>query len=192
MFLVIAVMADPLQDIRSKVSKTLDPLRNEVNNLSDQDDGKFFYMGMSSGSTNLRYVDVQLTNPNSYQYIKAGCVDPGNAFSMIYYAQNKTIQDCKAMCDDYGTQCVSFEYGVNYNGSGTLNPWEREKPNPGDCVITSDPWDKTCNGTQQNVDLYVKIDQNETIISGFPLRLSTTEYQMGIFTNECHSTVCNA
>lgn len=51
---------------------------------------------------------------------------------------------------------------------------------------------KGCDGKKHNKDLYLKKAVAESLTETFPFKISTTEFQMGLFTNECSKSLCNA
>ena len=58
-----------------------------------------------------------------------------------------SVDDCKIKCNER-KDCVAFEYGVPYGGSGSYNTR--------DCNLQSGT-DKTgCDASHHNLDLYVK------------------------------------
>lgn len=69
----------------------------------------------------------------------------------MYKEKNKTVDECKAICDA-DAECLAFEYGVAYGG--TSGSYE-----PGDCQPQSAGADKMdTSGLDYNLDLYVKGD----------------------------------
>lgn len=80
-----------------------------------------------------------------YDHVKQGCVNGAN---LIKY-EDKSVDECGDLCDKRD-DCVAFEYGVNYGGSG------RYKAR--DCQLQSSDDYKGCSGIHHNLDLYIKPD----------------------------------
>lgn len=68
----------------------------------------------------------------------------------MYKEQDKTVEECKAICDA-DPACKSFEYGV-YHG-GTSGSYQ-----PGDCQPQSTASGINNSGLDYNLDIYVKGD----------------------------------
>ena len=58
-----------------------------------------------------------------------------------------SVDDCKIKCNERD-DCLAFEYGVSYGGSGNYNPK--------DCQLQSSINKVGCDATHHNLDLYVK------------------------------------
>jgi len=70
-----------------------------------------------------------------------------NGQNIIKYT-NKTVDECKKLCTDYGPGCPAFEYGVSYGGKGGYKAR--------DCQLQSSAAYAGCDGGYHNLDLYVK------------------------------------
>ena len=82
-----------------------------------------------------------------YEHFPKACV---NGENIVLYP-NLSVDDCKIKCNERD-DCVAFEYGVPYGGSGNYNLR--------DCNLQSGT-DKTgCDASHHNLDLYVKIGIN--------------------------------
>jgi hypothetical protein len=86
----------------------------------------------------------------AYRHVPNGCVIGQN----IVLFQNLTVDQCEYKCNR-NIECVAFEYGVAYGGTQVLY-------NPHDCQLQSFYYDDmtketTCNGTDFDLDLYVKV-----------------------------------
>ena len=60
------------------------------------------------------------------------------------------MEECQQRCTEDPT-CTSIEYGVHHGGNGT-------NYKPGDCQLNSGSDSKGCDGFNNNLDLYVRID----------------------------------
>jgi len=80
-----------------------------------------------------------------YDHVKQGCVNGAN----LVKHDDKSVEECADLCDKRD-DCVAFEYGVNYGGSG------RYKAR--DCQLQSSDDYKGCSGIHHNLDLYIKPD----------------------------------
>merc|ERR1711871_366165 len=80
---------------------------------------------------------------NDYEHIVKGSVGGHN---IIKYS-DKTVDECKAICDGM-SDCVAFEYGVAYGGSGGYKAK--------DCQPQSSADYSNCDGAHHNLDLYIK------------------------------------
>jgi hypothetical protein len=89
-------------------------------------------------------VDPGLTA--QYMHYKKACVTQHNLKGAKY--AGKTQQDCAQLCEQ-NPDCVAYEFGVDYGGSGAFKA--------GDCQLNDDCDPQGCNGEEQNVDLYVKV-----------------------------------
>ena len=65
---------------------------------------------------------------------------------MIKYP-NKSVDECKKLCTQ-NKNCVAFEYGVAYGGSGTYKSR--------DCQLSDSAEKEGCDGAWHNLDLYVR------------------------------------
>ena len=79
-----------------------------------------------------------------YAHFAPGCVTGHN---IVKYA-DRSISECKKLCSER-SDCLAFEYGVQYGGSGGLY-------RPKDCNLQSGADRRGCNGQHHNLDLYVK------------------------------------
>ena len=79
----------------------------------------------------------------SYQYIEKGCV---NGHNLVLY-KDTSVEECRKKCN-MKKDCLAFEYGVFYGGSGNYEPH--------DCNLQSSRSYANCNGAHHNLDLYVK------------------------------------
>ena len=79
----------------------------------------------------------------TYSRKEWGCVLGAN---IIKY-KNKSEEECKKMCDDYGTKCKAFEYGMSK---------ANKIYKPRDCQLQSSSKHNGCNGRRYNLDLYTK------------------------------------
>ena len=78
-----------------------------------------------------------------YEHFPKACV---NGENIVKYP-NLSVDDCKIRCNERD-DCVAFEYGVSYGGSGNYNPR--------DCNLQSGSDKSGCNAGHHNLDLYVK------------------------------------
>lgn len=62
--------------------------------------------------------------------------------------KKKSVEECRALCNQMGGKCKAFEYGVKHSGHNTYKP--------GDCQLQSSNKYGTCNGKYYNLDLYIK------------------------------------
>ena len=69
-----------------------------------------------------------------------------NGENIVLY-QNLSVHDCKLKCNERD-DCLAFEYGVPYGGSGNYNPK--------DCQLQSSIDNVGCDASHHNLDLYVK------------------------------------
>jgi hypothetical protein len=79
-----------------------------------------------------------------YTCHKRTCV---NGMNMRKYS-GYTREQCAQKCNQYGSRCKGFEYGVNYGGSGNYRAT--------DCTLQSSANYGGCDGTYWNMDLCVK------------------------------------
>jgi len=79
-----------------------------------------------------------------YTCHKKACVNGMNIRKWSGY----TREQCAQKCDQYGSRCKGFEYGVNYGGGG---PYRAT-----DCQLQSSANYGNCDGTYYNLDLCVK------------------------------------
>ena len=89
---------------------------------------------------------IYIITEESYQYIEKGCV---NGHNLVLY-KDTSVEECKKKCN-MKQDCLAFEYGVNYGGSGNYKPH--------DCNLQSSGSYANCNGAHHNLDLYVKISK---------------------------------
>ena len=85
------------------------------------------------------------TEMSDYEHIAPGCVYGCN---IINYG-DKTVPECMDLCDAE-PECVAFEYGVDYGGSG--GPLD-----VGECQLQNCDDYQGCDGSQHNLDLYIKL-----------------------------------
>ena len=88
------------------------------------------------------YNIYSLKEPN-YDHTSKACVAGHN---LILYP-NLSLDECKIKCNER-SDCLAFEYGVPYGGSGGYNP--------NDCNLQSGANPSGCSGSHYNLDLYVK------------------------------------
>ena len=79
-----------------------------------------------------------------YTHYPKGCVNGKNILKFT----GKTVEQCKEICSAM-SNCVAFEFGVAYGGA-------RGNYQPGDCQPQSSTSRSGCDGSQWNLDLYVK------------------------------------
>ena len=79
-----------------------------------------------------------------YDHFIKSCVSGHN---LVRYG-DKSISECKALCSAR-VDCLAFEYGVGYGGSGDIDP--------NDCLLQDSADKSGCNGIHWNADLYVKL-----------------------------------
>ena len=103
-------------------------LKKDLKNLDKQNSGK-----------------VEEKRGHIYSHFKKGCVNGKN----IKRYKNKTVEECGKLCDDYGSGCKGFEYGVAYGG-------RKSNYKPGDCQLQSGSNTRGCSGSSYNLDFYKK------------------------------------
>ena len=67
--------------------------------------------------------------------------------SNIIKYSGKTVEECREICSAM-SDCVAFEFGVAYSESGDYQA--------GDCNPQSSADRANCDGSEHNLDLYVK------------------------------------
>ena len=82
-----------------------------------------------------------------WKKISPGCVSAKNIGGKI---RGGTLEQCKTFCNQ-NENCTSIEYGVHHGG-------KRTNYKPGDCQLNSGSDSKGCDGFNNNLDLYVRID----------------------------------
>ena len=87
--------------------------------------------------------------PEGYAHFKESCVPSSN----IILFHDFSVQECADLCDS-NSQCLGFEYGMNYGGS---------RYNARDCQPQSSADYQVCNGTTYNLDFYKKITRNTSL-----------------------------
>ena len=101
----------------------------------------------ADGGTGSHCIETPLVDYSStYQYIYQGCVPGNNLDGNSPY--DMTPSECAEYCNQM-TNCLSFEYGVDYGIAGSY------LPNIGQCRPQTAANDD-CNGDVNNIDLYVK------------------------------------
>ena len=88
-----------------------------------------------------------------YDHFSKSCVK-GQAF--VKYA-DQSISECMALCSAW-SDCLLFEYGVPHGGGGTLYE-------PRDCLLKRGGDKSGCDGSYNNLDLYVKIGNILSVMS---------------------------
>jgi len=87
-----------------------------------------------------------------YSHIAPGCVKGQN----IQLYADKTVDECAVLCNALD-ECLAFEYGVDYGGSGQLQTWGYGVDYVvRDCQLQSGTDTAGCDGSFNNLDLYVK------------------------------------
>ena len=61
-----------------------------------------------------------------------------------------SVEECQQRCTEEPT-CKSIEYGVPHGGNGTVYK-------QGDCQLNSASDPKECDGYNNNLDLYIRVD----------------------------------
>ena len=86
----------------------------------------FFHLVGTTGQTVVVTCDTGYKGGTDsyYTHHEKSC-GAGNNIQLYH---SKTIQECKKLCDDYGSACKGIEFGVDY-GSNSYNP--------GDCQLNS-------------------------------------------------------
>lgn len=108
-------------------------------------------------------------SPSTYTHVPKKCVIGNNVVRLA----DKTVDQCKQLCNEAGAGCVAFEYGVAYGGAGMSTKVNTDcsdadgtchregKPyQPGDCVLQRSVDMRNCNGAFFNLDLYLKDQHN--------------------------------
>jgi hypothetical protein len=80
---------------------------------------------------------------NGYYRVYKGCVHGNN---IVKYT-SKSVDDCIRLCNSRN-DCLGFEYGVNYGGSGTYRAR--------DCQLQRSANWKGCDGGHHNLDFYIR------------------------------------
>lgn len=106
-----------------------------------------------------------LPPPATYTYAPKQCVIGNN----IVRLPEQTASRCQRLCNDAGSSCVAFEFGVAYGGGGRSTSASgdcsatggacrrgKEPYKPGDCVLQSSVDSADCDGSFYNLDLYIK------------------------------------
>merc|ERR1712043_132576 len=101
-------------------------------------------MGDSSEVIHFCEVELygELTQVCKYEFFKKSCVAGHN----IEKFPDKTVEECKAICDARN-DCKGIEYGVDYGGSSTTR-------DPRDCNLSSGTDTNGCDGVKCNQDFY--------------------------------------
>ena len=99
--------------------------------------------------------------PDGYAHASQACV---NGENIILYT-SKSVEECKGLCDAYGTGCMGFEYGVAHGGGGSGY-------SPGDCQLSSGTSTSGCDGAYANLDFYERVPWN----SGYIFTGSASSY----------------
>jgi len=87
-----------------------------------------------------------------WEHVSPGCVSGNN---IIKYA-GKTVDECKALCVEYGDACKGIEYGVAHGGFSASYV-------PSDCQLSSSADTSGCNGEYYNLDVYVLLSRPPSV-----------------------------
>ena len=73
-------------------------------------------------------------------------------FNLPPLYHGKSVDECELLCDEYGTGCRGFEYGVDYGGT--------QRAGAGHCYLqsTSEGIGVGCTSPENNLDFHMKVD----------------------------------
>ena len=97
-------------------------------------------------SSCLLYAYYYYSDPDGYTKHERACVNGNNLFT---YQNIDTVRECAELCDNFD-QCLAFEVYVDYEGD---NPNNYES---GLCQLNSSDDRSDCDGSNQNLNLYIR------------------------------------
>ena len=148
----------------------------EILNGGGTDGSDLRVVGDAVDGNNVRwYVGMHI-----YSHKVNGCV---NGHNIIKYT-DKSVEECKKLCDDYGPGCKAFEYGMNYGGGGGYLAR--------DCQLQNSANSAGCNGAHHNLDLYTKTEPAPAGDAGITgLNTMTADTDFGTVSADLSATTSN-
>ena len=71
---------------------------------------------------------------------------------VLQFVKNQSIEECAQLCNDFGPECVGFEFGYTHTDTPDSNAYD-----PNDCILQGLDNLEGCDGTANNSNFCSKL-----------------------------------